>query len=62
MAEIVNLRRARKAQAKTKAELEAARNRSVYGLSQAEKKRLRADEQAARKHLDQHRLEPKNEE
>jgi Domain of unknown function (DUF4169) len=62
MAEIFNLKRARKAQAKTKAEQEAARNRSVYGMSRAERERLRMVERDAQKHLDQYRLEPKNEE
>ena len=62
MTEIVNLRRVRKALAKAEAEQEAARNRSVHGRSRAEKDRLQADRRDAEKHLDQHRLEPKNEE
>ena len=62
MAEIVNLRRARKAQARRKAEQEAAQNRSIHGLSRVHKERLEADKRGAEIHLDHHRLEPKNEE
>jgi len=62
MVEIINLRRARKAQAKRKAEQEAARNRTLHGLSRAQKERLQAENRDAEIHLDQHRLEPKYEE
>ncbi len=62
MAEIVNLRRVRKAQAKADAEQQSARNRSFHGLPRAEKERLQKSRRDAERHLDQHRLEPKNEE
>ncbi|WP_413988420.1 DUF4169 family protein [Labrys okinawensis] len=62
MAEIVNLKRARKARAKRNAEQEAVRNRTVHGLSRAQKERLKADKRDADKHLEQHRRGPRIEE
>ncbi|QEN87160.1 DUF4169 family protein [Labrys sp. KNU-23] len=60
MAEIVNLRRVRKARARAETEQEAARKRSIHGLSRIDRERLQADKQEAERHLDRHRLEPNN--
>jgi hypothetical protein len=57
-ADVVNLRRIRKAAKRDKAEAQAAENRTVFGLKAAERERLRAEKQRATKHLDQHRLIP----
>jgi hypothetical protein len=51
-AEIVNLRRARKAKAREKAEETAARNRATFGRSKAERER-----EAAAKALETRRIE-----
>lgn len=58
--EIINLRRARKARMRDEAEREAARNRTLYGRSKAERARdtaeqARADQ--ARTRLEQGRIE-----
>ncbi len=52
MADIINLRRARKAKARDEAENLAAENRARFGRTGAEKKR-----DAAQKALDEKRLE-----
>jgi hypothetical protein len=56
--EIVNLRRARKRQASEAAEREAAANRLAHGLSKDERRRLKAEREAAARRLDGHRLPP----
>ncbi len=55
--DVVNLRRARKAAQRGKAEAQAAQNRAAFGLSAAERARLEGGE-AARgvQQLDQHKL------
>jgi hypothetical protein len=58
MAEIVNLRRARKRQANEAAEREAAANRLIHGLFKDERRRLKAEREAMAKHLDGHQLQP----
>ena len=58
MAEIVNLRIARKRAARDKAERHAAEQRLAHGTSQAERVRAAADREKARQALDQHRIEP----
>jgi hypothetical protein len=55
-ADIVNLRRVRKAARRNKAELEAAENRAAFGQSAAERERLQAQRERGVRHLDQHRL------
>lgn len=61
MAEIVNLRLARKRKARADAESAAAGNRAAHGRSKAEK-RSDATERAARdKHLDGHKREAPDE-
>ena len=57
-ADVVNLRRARKAAKLDKAEAQAAANRVRFGLSAAERKRLKAEQGRGVRHLDQHKLAP----
>lgn len=49
MAEIVNLRRARKAKARRDREVEAATNRAAHGRTGAEKRTSRLEEERARR-------------
>lgn len=49
MAEIVNLRRARKAKARSEREAEAAANRAAHGRSGAEKRTSRLEAERARR-------------
>lgn len=58
MAEIVNMKRARKLKARAEAEKEAAANRLAHGRSKAERNLARAEEDAARRKLEGHRREP----
>jgi hypothetical protein len=55
MAEIVNLRRARRKKARAEAETKAASNRLVHGRTKAEKTKTRAEEEAAERRLDGHK-------
>jgi hypothetical protein len=58
MAEIVNLRIARKRAARSNAERSAAEQRLAQGASKSERKQAAADRDRARQTLDQHRIEP----
>jgi len=58
MAEIVNLRMARKRAARSKAEEHAAEQRMAHGVSKSEHDNAAADLNKARWTLDQHRIEP----
>jgi hypothetical protein len=58
MAEIVNLRIARKRAARSNAERSAAEQRLAHGAAKSERNRTAADRDKARKTLDQHRIEP----
>ena len=58
MAEIVNLKRVRKAVARQTAEAAAAANRRKFGRTKAEKADQAAAKCAAGKQLDQSRLDP----
>lgn len=60
MADIVNLRRARKAKTRQLAEGVAEANRLKFGQSKAEKSQRRADEKQASQKLDHHLLDPKD--
>ena len=60
MAEIVNLRRTRKAKARQAAEIEAAANRVKYGRGKAEKAGRTAEKARDEKHAAHHRLAPRN--
>jgi hypothetical protein len=55
MAEIINLKRARKAKARAAAEAEAAANRATHGRSKAERKLTQAEQRAAKRKLDGHK-------
>lgn len=59
MADIINLRRARKAKVRANATAEADANRAKHGQTKAEKTARRADEQRAAKTLDAHKLDDK---
>jgi hypothetical protein len=57
MAEIVNLRTARKRAARDKAERLAAESRLVHGVPKAERSHLEGESKRQRELLDQHRIE-----
>jgi hypothetical protein len=54
-ADIVNLRRARKAKARAERERDAAENRRGFGRTRAERLTETAERQRAERHLDGHR-------
>lgn len=56
MAEIINLRRARKAKARAEAETEADANRRKFGQPKAERVKREAERDIAARRLDGHRL------
>ncbi|MEQ1498482.1 MAG: DUF4169 family protein [Novosphingobium sp.] len=58
MAEIVNLRRARKAKARTQAAKTADTNRARHGLTKAERVRAKAEAERTERALDGLKLEP----
>lgn len=55
MADIVNLKRARKLKAREAAETEAAAKRLQHGQSKAEKKLSKTEQEAAARKLDGHK-------
>ena len=55
MAEVVNLRRARKAKERAAAENQAQANRVSFGRTRAEKKKTQAENDAARRNLEGHK-------
>jgi len=57
-AEIVNLRRARKARARTDREKEAEANRAKFGRTKAERRQSDAETELADKRLDALKLTP----
>lgn len=57
MAEIVNLRIARKRKARVEQEREAAGNRALHGRSRAEKTGTRNERERSERSLDGHRLD-----
>jgi hypothetical protein len=57
MAEIVNLRLARKRAVRSKAERQAAENRQAHGVSKWEHAQTAAAREKASQRLDQHRIE-----
>lgn len=59
MADIINLRRARKAKARTHAAAEADASRLKHGRTKAEKALSRTEEQRASETLTAHRLDTK---
>jgi len=58
MADVVNLRIARKRMARKQAEGRAAERRLAHGASKPERDHAAADRDKARRTLDQHRIEP----
>lgn len=58
MAEIVNLRRARKQKARADKTRLADENRAAFGRPKAEKERQRLLSEQTERHLDGHRREP----
>jgi hypothetical protein len=57
MAEIINLRRARKAKARAGAQAQAAENRARFGRTKAQKRLADAQERLAERHVAAHRRE-----
>lgn len=57
-ADIVNLRRARKARARAEREKEAEENRRTFGRSKAEKSRQTSERERTARTIDGHRREP----
>jgi uncharacterized protein DUF4169 len=55
MADVVNLRRARKAQQRAEAEREAQANRVAFGRTKTEKKLTQAEKDAARRKHEGHK-------
>lgn len=62
MAEIVNLRRARKQRARQEAEQQAQQNRIAFGRTKAERSLTQAERDKAARILDGHRLAPPDDE
>ena len=58
MAELVNLRIARKRRAREDAVRTADKSRIAHGTSRVEKRRAAADQAKSNRKLDQHRVEP----
>ncbi|MGA0597210.1 DUF4169 family protein [Enterovirga sp. CN4-39] len=56
MAEIINLRQARKARERAEAEREAEKNRAKFGLTKAEKKKREANDKLFVARHEGHRL------
>ena len=57
-AEIVNLRRARKARARIEKDAKAAENRRRHGRTKAEKQAESAERERAERRIESHRREP----
>lgn len=57
MAEIINLRTARKAKARTEKETQASQNRVLFGRTKAERQKDAAEKAKAEKHIDGHKRE-----
>jgi hypothetical protein len=60
-AEIVNLRRARKAKARIEREKEAEANRIAFGRTKAEKSATTAERERAEREIEGHRRDPAGE-
>ena len=61
MAEVINLRLARKARIRAAKSAEAAQNRALHGLTKAERSRQRAEAAHAARQIDGARREPEGE-
>jgi hypothetical protein len=62
MAEIINLRQAKKAKARQTKETEAAANRAKFGAPKAERRRTEAEAEKLAQTLDAHKLDRPEEE
>ncbi len=62
MAEIINLRRARKQRARQDADKQAQQNRIAFGRTKAERSLTQAERDKAARTLDGHRLAPPDDE
>ena len=58
MAEIINLRQARKQKARVEKEARAAENRVSFGRTKAEKNLTKAEQDMARSRLEAHKRDP----
>jgi len=58
MADVINLRLARKARSRSKAAQEAAENRALHGQSGSERRLKAAENERQVRQLDAHRREP----
>ncbi|NBJ11939.1 DUF4169 family protein [Microvirga arsenatis] len=58
MAEIINLRQARKNKARAEKEARAEQNRISFGRTKAEKKLTKAEQELAKSRLEAHRRDP----
>jgi hypothetical protein len=58
LAEIVNLRLARKRAERGKSDTLAAKNRAAHGVSKRERELAKEERTTTQRKLDQHRLEP----
>lgn len=56
MADIINLRQARKAKARLEKEKKADANRAFHGMSKAEKTKNREEKRKLSRHIDNHKL------
>lgn len=56
-AEIINLRRVRRAKERAEREKQANENRATHGRTLAERRKVRAELKAAKRHLDDHHRE-----
>ena len=61
MADILNLRQARKSKTRAEKEARASTNRAVHGQSRAEKLKLAAEKQNADRQLDLHKRDRQTE-
>uniref|UniRef100_A0A9E7ZYG9 DUF4169 family protein n=1 Tax=Bosea sp. NBC_00436 TaxID=2969620 RepID=A0A9E7ZYG9_9HYPH len=57
MAEIINLRQARKQKTRAEAEKTAEQNRVAFGRTKAERKLTEAERDKAARHIDGHKLD-----
>ena len=58
MADVINLRQARKSRARSLAAQQAAENRALHGQSLSERRLKQAEDQRKVRELDAHRREP----
>jgi hypothetical protein len=57
MGEVINLRQARKAKARTEADRDAASNRAAFGRTKSQKRLTKAEQEAVARKLDGHKVD-----